>query len=395
MRGLERAIRRRLNGGSSFRYWDESNDLKELYRERTKFGVSGREFKVPLNRVQRFLDLCLKLLERVFAPENLRRIMNPQGIPYTYFINEVADYEVIWRDPKRKIPVCGPSGYPCVRVKRFKPRPVSLFLEGPVHMLRVEPQRAAAIYRAVRRSPLYDRKLRMFKVCESLEREPFEIGRVKVYARGWLENGSVYLHMEYKWLLELIRSGLYREFFTEIRRVLVPFLDPRVYGRSILEGVSAIVSSAFPDERLHGRGVQPRLSGVTAEMIHMWTLMVAGPSPFRLENGELVLGLRPILPGWLFTKRRVRRTCYEEGGKPKTVEIPENSFAFRFLGRCLVVYPIPKRLDTFRDGVRVVSYKLRYRDGRVVEVEGEMLGAELARHVREGQVERIDVLISR
>lgn len=395
MRGLERAIQRRLKGGSPFRYWDESNGLKELYRERTKFGISGRELKVSLKRVQRFLDLCLKLLENVFAPENLKRIMNPRGIPYTYFINEVADYEVIWKDPKRKIPLCGPSGHPCVRVKRFKPRPVSLFLEGPVHMLRVEPQRAAAIYRAVRRSPLYDRKLRMFKVCESLEHEPFEIGRVKAYARGWLENESVYLHMEYKWLLELIRSGLHREFFEEIRHALVPFLDPQVYGRSILEGVSAIVSSAFPDERLHGRGVQPRLSGVTAEMIHMWTLMVAGPSPFRLENGGLVLGLRPILPGWMFTKKRVKRTYYEPGGKPKTVEMPKNSFAFRFLGRCLVVYHNPKRLDTFQEGVRVVSYKLRYRDGREVEVKGETLGSRLARDIREGRVERIDALISR
>lgn len=38
-------------------------------------------------------------------------------------------------------------------------------------------------------------------------------------------------------------------------------LDPKKYGRNVLENVSFIVSSAFPDEKMHGWGLRPRLSG--------------------------------------------------------------------------------------------------------------------------------------
>jgi hypothetical protein len=395
MRGLQLAIQKRLNGGAPFEYWDESNELKERYRSKTKFGISGNEIQMPIAELERFTRLCLALLERIFEPENMDQILSPSGVPYTYFINEVTDYQLLWEDRKRRVPRLGPSGFQCVKVKRFRSRPVALFLEGPVHMIRVEPQRAAEVYRAVRRSALYDRKLRMFKVCESLEKEPFEIGRVKAYACGWLENESVYLHMEYKWLLELLRSGLYSEFFREIKNTLIPFLDPRVYGRSILEGVSAIVSSAFPDRNLHGRGVQPRLSGATAEMIHMWTLMVAGRSPFYLKNGALRFALRPILPGWLFTREPTQREFYEPDGTKRVVKIPSDAFAFRFLGRCLVIYRNPKRVNTYDRGAYVSLYRLTYRDGRKKTVQGPELDEPIARDIRDGKVTRIEAIISK
>lgn len=35
----------------------------------------------------------------------------------------------------------------------------------------------------------------------------------KPFTPGWLENESIWLHMEYKYLLELIRNGMYEEFF--------------------------------------------------------------------------------------------------------------------------------------------------------------------------------------
>ena len=68
------------------------------------------------------------------------------------------------------------------------------------------------IYRAVRDSKLYDRTLKMYKVNASLSEASFELGRACAFTPGWLENESVWLHMEYKYLLELLKAGLYEEF---------------------------------------------------------------------------------------------------------------------------------------------------------------------------------------
>ncbi len=397
--GLGKAMKKRLNSKyrkKSLAYWEESNQLKERYREKTKMGISGLERKMTVTELKLFIDNCLKLIGEIFKPENREKILSKNGTPYTYFINEVLGYEPIWRDRKKKIPMLSSSGNPLVNPKKFRQRPVALFLEGPVHLLRVHRERNKQIYDSVKRSQLYDRELEMYKNCESLEKESFEIGRIRAYARGWLENESIYLHMEYKWLLEMLRSGLYREFCQDIKTALIPFLNPEMYGRSILEGVSFIVSSAFPDEKLHGRGFQPRLSGVTCEMLHIWTIMVAGETPFFLdEKGQLAMKLRPILPNWLFTRKK--RTCryYDGGGKSREVVIPKNAFAFKFIGKTLVVYHNQKRKNTFgKGGVKVVSYRLKYKGGKEKTVTGDTLGTFLARDVREGRVERIDAVLS-
>ena len=61
-------------------------------------------------------------------------------------------------------------------------------------------------------------------------------------------------------------------FFEEIKTGLVPFMNNKVYGRSPLEAASFIVSSAFPDPKLHGASFLARLSGSTAEMLSMWAV---------------------------------------------------------------------------------------------------------------------------
>ena len=110
--------------------------------------------------------------------------------------------------------------------------------------------------------------------------------------------------MEFKYLLELLRAGLHDEFFAGLKTALPAFMDPEIYGRSVLENSSFIVSSAHPDPALHGNGFVARLSGATAEFLSLWVRMTAGPQPFRLMGDSLVLDLRPALPGWLFTGGR-------------------------------------------------------------------------------------------
>ena len=397
--GLAKAIAKRLNAkaeGKKLAYWEESNWLKERYREKTKMGVSGVEQKMTVAGTKTFLDKCLRLLAEVLEPGNRKNVFHKNGVCYTYFVNEVVDCEPVWKDRKNKIPMLSDDDHPFVKVRKFRPKPMALFLEGPVHLLRAHPERGEEIYRAVKRSQLYDRKLQMNRNCESLEKEPFEIGRIRVYSSGWIENGSIYLHMEYKWLLELLRNGLYQEFYRDIKTALTPFLDPNMYGRSILEGSSFIVSSAFVDEKLHGRGIQPRLSGSTCEMLHIWTVMVAGEKPFFLgQKGQLMLRLRPVLPGWLFTEEKRTSHYYDRDGRARSVVIPKNGFAFTFIGKSLVVYHNQERRDTFGEtGAKVVSYRLKYHDGREKAVPGDVLETSLALDVREGRVERIDVVLS-
>ncbi|MFW6268496.1 MAG: hypothetical protein ACOC4G_00315 [Bacillota bacterium] len=52
---------------------------------------------------------------------------------------------------------------------------------------------------------------------------PDDIGRARAFTPGWLENGSIWLHMEYKYLLELIKNGLYEEFHNEMKNCLTSF----------------------------------------------------------------------------------------------------------------------------------------------------------------------------
>ena len=131
--------------------------------------------------------------------------------------------------------------------------------------------------------------------------QPHDIGRARAFPPGWLENESIWLHMEYKYLLEILKAGLFEQFFADMRNILVPFYDPQIYGRSPLENSSFLVSSAHPDETLHGAGFVARLSGSTAEFISIWNIMMAGKHPFIMQNGQLCFALRPALPGWLFT----------------------------------------------------------------------------------------------
>ena len=220
-----------------------------------------------------------------------------------------------------------------------------------MHYLRTldNSNQAKEVFKAIRKSGLFDKKLKMYKVCAPLKSMPEEIGRCRIFSPGWLENESVWLHMEYKYIFELLKNGLYAEFFEDFKNVLIPFQNPARYGRSILENSSFLVSSVFPDENLHGTGFVARVSGSTAEFVSIWLYMCAGGQPFYLDKqGKLSLEFKPVLPSWLFSRK-------EEGGFPK------NSFAFNFLSRTLVVYRNPKRKDTFgKNAAKIQEITVEY-----------------------------------
>jgi hypothetical protein len=209
----------------------------------------------------------------------------------------------------------------------------------------------------------------MYKVNASLEGVTHEVGRTTAFPPGWLENESIWLHMEYKYLLELLRNGLYEEFYEDVQSALVPFQPVDRYGRSPLENSSFIVSSAYPDNSLHGTGFVARLSGSTAEFLTIWFEMFTGRNPFVVQDGELILRLKPNLAGWLF---------------PETGKVQ-----YLFLGHTLVTYHNPMRLDTWK--AAITSIELVYTDDRKISLDKDIIPSPFGLEVREGKMQKINI----
>lgn len=379
-----------LEGGvSGMDYWKAANEAKEAFREATVFGIDGAEAVVSGAGAAEFMNAVAARVD-----EGLKKAYNREtGVYDTYFINEAVKYEVL-RDEKGE-EIRNASGLPLVSVSEFRTRAIPPFLEGQVHMMRADQSVSKDLHEAVKHSGIYDEKLDMFKINANVMEETKEIGRQNVFPRGWLENEAVFLHMEYKYFLELLRSGLYEEFYHYLRASFVPFLDPCVYGRSILENSSFIASSAHPDERIHGGGYVSRLTGASAEMLHMWRMMTVGQTPFVLnEENELCMKLQPKLPGWLFTEEEKEAFVYTAEGETHFVQ-PKNTFAFNMLGSILTIYHNEERLDTYGKDAKITRIDL-YRDGKPAgSIEGDIVPAPYAAQVREGAFDRIEVIISK
>ena len=343
--------------------------LKESYRAKTLMGYSGKEKGISTKQICRILEAMLAKID-----EGLKKAHDTKtGLYYSYFINEPVEY----KQQKGK----SKSAY---KPLKFKQRPLPLFLEGIMHGLSIADNSTEAkkTYSAVRKSELYDEKLKMYKINAPLKDMPYEIGRSRVFTPGWLENESIWLHMEYKYMLSMLKSGLYNEFCEDLKHVLIPFNSPGRYGRSILESSSFLVSSAFPRRELHGKGFIARLSGATAEFVHIWLIMCAGNNPFYLDKKEkLFLQLRPVLPGWLFSRKQ------EKG-------FAKNSFAFRFLGKALVIYHNPKRKNTYgRNAASPASITIKPFNKEAVTLKSRVIPPPFSRDVRDGKIERIDVVL--
>ncbi len=369
-----------------FAYWNQATALKENYRDATRMGISGEEKPVSLKAVKTTLQKGLERIEDGIA----RAWNDEQNVISTYFINHVTSYEPLFIE--KDVPKKNAKGLLCFRATGFKQTALPLFLEGPVHYLRCSTDRdkSRELVQNIRQSGLFDQKLEMYKVNEKLTDQPMEIGRARTFSPGWFENESIWLHMEYKYMLEILRNDLHDEFFQDFKNVCVPFMKPEVYGRSILENSSFIVSSANPDPSIHGNGFVARLSGATAEFINILMFMVIGKKPFSLdENGELELHLNPVIPQWLFTEEEKTHRLFING-EWTDVRFEKDTFSFIFLGETLVTYHNPQRKDTFgKVSVAPVSYSIEDKQGNVVKTD--RIVGELAEKIRKRDVVRIRI----
>ncbi|MFC4737896.1 hypothetical protein ACFO4L_15050 [Bacillus daqingensis] len=338
----------------SIALWHAFHARKEAYRQSILDGVSGAEKRLAAAEWNKKLEPLQQLID-----EAAEKVNEPE-LPATYYYFE-ADISSLPED---------------LTELDVTPRAVAPYLEGIVKSMKMRDSQAdqKKLYDAVKRSGLYDQKLGMYKVSGPIGAEPAEIGRAKAFTPGWLENESVFLHMEYKYMLEVLRSGMHDAFFDDVSTVWIPFLDPDVYGRSTLENSSFIASSANPDPALHGRGFVSRLSGATVEYLHMWIHMMTGPAPFRMQDGELRLQLEPVLPSWMFTE--------------------DGTASFTLFGSCSVTYHNSSGNATFGEGsVQPEAYIVTYRDGKSKTITGRSLGQQEAEAVRSKDITSVDVYL--
>ncbi len=353
-----------------FKYWDRVASAREKYRERTNRCISGVISSMPAVEMRMIFKAMAKKIETGIE----RSIGISKGMTPTYFSYTVTDWSFV--KDANDVKTYDALRRPFVLAKALKVNTYAPFLEGPVRHLKIltTEKDKALLYNKVTFSEIYDSKLNMYKICAPLTGASFEIGRMIAFPRGWLENESVWLHMSYKWYLELLRAGLYDAFWAKVQYGISAFMDPAVYGRSPLEAASFIVSSAFPDEQLHGSGFLARLSGSTAELLSMWAIMFIGQKPFFMnEHNELNLRFNPSLPAMLFPESTQR-------------------VSFVFLGRIRVEIVNPTDTDTWKLG-NLATATLRTMDfvETTLQLEQGVIPVPYAESIRSGKIASISL----
>ncbi|GAB6108659.1 hypothetical protein [Fusibacter bizertensis] len=349
---------------SEFEFWDHSSDLREAWRIKTQLRLSSKTVEVLAITIKQLLLPIQALVE-----EALKKAEMFGDIVPTYLTYDAIDY--VERQNSDGTPMITPYGLKAVKVKAFVVNVLPLFLEAPSKQLkRLGRSKAESLYEAIKKSDLYDEKLQMYKISQSLETLGVEVGRIRAFTPGWFERESIFLHMSYKYMLSLIESDLNEAFFETMQTGCVPFFNPEVYGRSLLENSSFIASSANPDETIHGRGYIARLSGSTAEMISLWKRMFIGSSLFKIEAQKLIFEFGPKLPGWLFDNRgKIEFTCFD----------------------CKITYINEKRRDTFGEQ-RVRIHEIRH-EGKTIS-QNSCLPETYARLLREKALTSLEVYLS-
>jgi len=362
-----------------FQYWDTVATSREEYRSNL-ISLSGKTKEYSSTEVAELIDRWVGQVDlgiaraRVIGSHGFDSGDELLGVTPTYFSFNVTKW--VFTGEKNK------EGHPFVNAAEFSVGKFPLFLEGVVRMMKtLDKENATSIYNAVKKSGLRDEKLGMYTLSSSLVGQSYDMGRMMAFSPGWLENQSVWTHMSYKYYLELLRKGMYDDFFTEMESGMLPFIEPKKYGRPLLECSSFIASTAFVDPTMRGQGFLARLSGSTAEFLSMWVLMMIGPSPFFInENtGVLEMQLVPALPFWLFRN------------DPTAAENEQHSIRFKLFSSIDVTYYLSQPRNLY--GVAPANYEIGLRDGSKIRVDGPTIPHDLAMNIR--RVVFIDYIAAR
>ena len=354
-----------------FEYWDRVASAREGYRERVRIVFDGKTAPVKSEYLKSTFDSWIKEVEagldRALAIGSLGDGDDgTSGLPPTYFSYNITK----WKETGE----LNSNGHPLANATRLVLNRFPLFLEGPTSTMNTAtPDEAKEIYSKVRESPLRDNGLGMYTLSASLKGQSLDIGRAMAFAPGWLENESVWMEMSYKFYKQLLRNGMFEEFFHEMKSGgMLPFMDPDQYGRSLMECSAFVASSAIKDPAQRGRGFYARISGATSEFLMMWIPMFIGKKPFSIDGttGLLQMQLLPAIPEWLFAKESDFL-----GGNSDTATV-----SFKLFGSIDVRYYNERGGDLFQ--IPPYRYVVGYRDGSNFEVEGPVIPFGLAEKIR-------------
>jgi len=342
-------------------------NIRESYRSKIRFGLSGELELVSTNHV---LDYLKQLSETI--DNSLNKLLDELTIIPTYITHEVTKYEELKNNGK---PVIGNYKLPLVRPLEYKKRYLPNFIEAPARLLKLDIKKSKLrkMYQQIKVSDIYDKELKIYKTSGKLEAEEIEIGRIRAFTEGWLERESSFLHMVYKYVLGLLKAGMYEEFFEEIKNNLVCFMDPNVYGRNILENSSFIVPTNNPDKEIHGKGFLPRLSGSTIEALDIWYTMMTGGKPFIIEDNKLLFKPNP----------KIQKEFFKEDG----------TLSFNFMKDTLITYHNEDMIDTYKE-CKVYKIELT-KDNSTETFMNEYVHKDQALKIRDGFYNKIDIYIKK
>lgn len=348
-----------------------TNELKDDLLKANSFDErmhAIETYRDKLDNVQELITLkasdFIKVYEKMdkVLSDGLSRAKKLNNIYPSYLTYDVETYE--------KLETKNNQGLTHVKPLTYKLNPIAPFLEAPARYISRLSEKAEAndIYKIIKNTELYDKKMKFYQTSVSLDQETDEIGRIKAFQKGWLERESNFLHMTYKYLLALLKAGLYDIFYEEIKTNFTCYMDAEVYGRNPLENSSFIVTSSNLDKSKHGTGFVARLSGSTAEMLSMWRYMFLGKNIFTYED-ELIFKLEPKLHQSFFKENIVKTNLF------KDIEI---------------TYHIDQLSNTYDDEV----YKYEISDDKeTLIVMGSTIKGDLAEAIRNKKYSKIKAYI--
>jgi hypothetical protein len=366
-----------------FEYWDDVATAREVYRSDVEYYFSGNTTSYTGTQISVMLERWISEIEL-----GIERAHNfgtkgfgddgTSGIPACFFSYDVTEWESTGKE--------NGVGLPLVNAKAMKVDVFPMFLEGPVRYMKTiqdDKKKMTDMYERVFTSGLRDEELKMYYLSASLKGQSYDMGRQIAFAPGWLENQSIWMHMSYKYYLQLLRGKLYDQFFSEYKEGgILPFMDPEVYGRPLTECSSFIASSAFPDPGIHGMGFLARLSGSTAEFMDIYQLMFYGPNMFYLnEDGNVEFQLVPALPSWLF---------FDESSDGDAI-IAEGQYtvSFKLFGKIPITYYNPDGDNLY--GVPPKKYVISLNDGSTETIKDNFVPNKFALKIRRAtEVSSID-----
>lgn len=350
--GLDELLNNKI---SSFAYWDKVTTAREELRKNTHLVAKDDGDELSIASVITLLKEMQDVLSKgIKAAKELGK-----GIIPSYIINDVSKYEVTDR--------VNHLGYKVVKPLEFTQRLIPYFLEASARMAKLGKNFfGEEDYQRIYNSGLRDQKLGFYKTCDDIEDAPFEIGRVHAFTKGWLERECNFLHMCYKYLLGLLKAGLYEDFYNEMKVNFVYNMDPKVYGRNPIENSSFIVPTCNPNKRMHGQGQFARLTGANAEVLDMFYLMFLGEHAFTMENDQLKFDPSPKLDRRFFDEK--------------------DEVSFPLFNKVVITYHNPLKLNLY-EGCKL-SYVVNGKHLDVIE-------GPLAESLRRGEIKEVYVEVSK